>query len=105
MTYEEQIQLINKHLAYFQDKSEYNMIPERFLRAYIQWALFAYPAGHFVMATLKNDLNGAFSYADSEAVQVLQPIVKLIYNRLPSPCWRSQERIDSWEGLPDWEFE
>jgi hypothetical protein len=102
MTYEEQQQLANRHLEYFLGQDEYKVIPARILMAYIKWALFAQLGGHFMTATLKNDLHGAFAYADDEVVKVLHAIVKLLYNRMPSQCWRSQERINEWEGQLDW---
>ena len=52
--------------------------------------------GHFLSSCLANDLQKAFSHADSSNLNQIPVIVKYIYNRIPSACWGSWQAIDDW---------
>lgn len=63
------------------------------LRLYLEHGI---EPGGFLMAVLSNDLVGAFSKADNENLQILDEIVKYVYNNLPSNSWGSREIVSTW---------
>lgn len=80
---------------------QYDVIPDRFIWAYIRWVLDGQAAGHFIMATLENNLQKSFAHADEDAQKALPAIAKLLYNRLPFDCQGSKEAVNAWKGLPE----
>ncbi len=54
------------------------------------------PVGGFLTAVLGNDLVGALSKADPEAVLSLHDIVGYCHNEIPSGCWGSPEKVKAW---------
>lgn len=52
--------------------------------------------GHFLQATLSNDLCGAFSRADNTNKHCMAMWVMLLYNALPSGAWGSKDAFDQW---------
>lgn len=54
------------------------------------------PTGGFLEAVLSNNLVEAVGRADSENIQRLPEIVRYVYNKLPSSCWGSPEKVKEW---------
>ena len=54
------------------------------------------PTGGFLYAVLSNDLTEACAHADMRNLRQLPEIVTYIYNNLPSICWGSPEKVESW---------
>ena len=52
--------------------------------------------GHFLTAVICNDLNGAFTRADSECMANMPAIVAYLYNEAPGTCWGSPEKMEKW---------
>ncbi len=52
--------------------------------------------GHFVTAVLENNLFEAVNRADEGNLAALVDIVKYVYNKLPSDCWGSREKVERW---------
>ena len=57
--------------------------------------------GDFLGAVLANDLFRVFAHADgaNRTGERLSKIVTYIYNRMPSECWGSKERVAAWQRL------
>lgn len=51
---------------------------------------------HFTEALFANDLQGVFAHADKAQARQLRNWVQLVYNRVPSQCWGSYEKIETW---------
>ncbi|MCC7510200.1 MAG: hypothetical protein IT464_12640 [Planctomycetes bacterium] len=47
-------------------------------------------------ALLRNDLKGFFDRADGNTLKYAYAIFKYCYNKLPSPCWGSPEKVNAW---------
>lgn len=54
------------------------------------------PTGGFLHAVLSNDLTMACMKADDRNKYRLFEIIQYIYNDLPSNCWGSPEKVDTW---------
>lgn len=54
------------------------------------------PPGGFLTAVLENNLFEAFGRADLTNRHALFDITAYIYNKLPSSCWGSPEKVDNW---------
>ena len=52
--------------------------------------------GQFLQAVLRNDLMDAVTRADAMNLAFLEGIVKYVYNRIPSICWGSKEKVEAW---------
>lgn len=63
------------------------------IRRYIEEGI---PPGHFLTAVICNNLSDAVSYADDVNVANLPAYVGYFYNRAPSTCWGSREKMDAW---------
>ncbi len=59
--------------------------------------------GHFLTCVITNDLFGAVARADEESVKYLPQIVKYFYNKLPSKCYGSKERMEEWLSMDELE--
>lgn len=55
--------------------------------------------GHFLGSCLANDLQGAYSHADSWGLELIPVIVKYIFNRIPSCCWGDWKTVENWKGM------
>jgi hypothetical protein len=62
------------------------------LRHYIQGR----PTGDFLRAVLCNDLFTAVGRAHETSLAAIGPLVRLIYNAMPSVCHGSDDAVDSW---------
>jgi hypothetical protein len=52
--------------------------------------------GSFLFAVLSNNLVEAFRRADDGNAAAMQEIVAYCYNKLPSECWGSKEKVEAW---------
>jgi hypothetical protein len=58
------------------------------------------PTGSFLRAVLSNDLKESCFRADDDNLLALPEIVKYCYNELPTCCWGSPERVETWLAAP-----
>jgi hypothetical protein len=77
---------------------DYSTIPDWVRSEIDEWAAIATWPGTFVEAVLKNELNEAFALSTEEDLPALHSIVAYVYNYVPSPCWRSREKMTAWRG-------
>jgi hypothetical protein len=61
-----------------------------------QYVKFGGPLGHFLDAVVTNDLAEAVGRADETNRQALPGLVMFLYNRVPSDCWRTPEKVARW---------
>lgn len=54
------------------------------------------PAGHFLMAVLRNDLMEAFGRADEENTAAMRNWCAFLHNYAPSRCFGSSKNVDAW---------
>ena len=71
-------------------------IPEDIYEALTIYVEKGYPVGNFLTNVLVNDLFGAISRADSTNRKYLTDICLYIYNKIPSKCWGSEEKVQAW---------
>lgn len=71
-------------------------IPERMHGGIIRYIENRTSPGSFLMAVILNDLKEACAYADDENAGLLHVYVSFFYNRAPSQCWGSPERVTAW---------
>jgi hypothetical protein len=56
----------------------------------------------FIGAVLTNDLFKAIGHADTDSLDALHAMVMVIYNRMPSECWGSREKVAAWQKIGGW---
>jgi hypothetical protein len=52
--------------------------------------------GHFLKTVICNDLKGAIAHADSQTLVYTPDIVRWFYNKAPSACWGSPDKMRDW---------
>ena len=52
--------------------------------------------GGFLLAMLSNDLRETIGRADENNLRVLPHIFSYVYNRMPSNCWGTPEKVALW---------
>lgn len=52
--------------------------------------------GGFLMSVLENNLSRAVAEADGQNFPAIPQISKWIYNKLPSACWGTPEKVANW---------
>jgi hypothetical protein len=62
-----------------------------------RWAENGIEPGGFLTACLMNNLSDALGKADYTSLAYIKPIVMYMYNRLPSHCWGSREKVIAWQ--------
>lgn len=77
-------------------RSDASLIEPRFRESIDAYVATGRPTGSFLEAVLSNDLMEAFARADSGALDNLPHIVAYLYNKVPSGCWGSRERVREW---------
>ncbi len=61
--------------------------------------------GSFLRAVISNNLKESFAQADEINQMRMFEIVKWWYQEAPSPCWGSEEKMNTWHengGLLEW---
>ncbi len=71
-------------------------IPTYMWDGIVSYILYGLPPGQFLKAIIKNDLKGAFTYADQTNAKLIYNYVNFFFNFAPTGCWGSQENMDSW---------
>lgn len=75
---------------------DYRLIDDEILTAINRYVIQHEPAGHFVMAVLKNDLQEAFARADDNNSTFMFHVVSYCHNEIPGSCWGSPMKIAQW---------
>jgi hypothetical protein len=74
-------------------------IPERMLGGITRYIEDGIPPGDFLAAVICNDLAQAVSRADDENIANIPAYVGYFYNKAPSGCWGSYEKMGAWIKL------
>ncbi len=74
----------------------YEKIPETTLESINLYVTDGVDPGGFVVSVLENDLKESFARADLDNRAAMFEIVNYCYNRIPSTCWGSPDRVDAW---------
>jgi len=77
-------------------KDFYSKIPEVTMGALERYANQRIRTGSFLESVLTNDLFGALGRADESNHKALRLICLYVYNEMPSSCWGSKERVETW---------
>ena len=72
------------------------MIPEITMNSLKRYIEHRTPTGSFLQKVLENNLFEAIARADEENIIALKDIVLYIYNKAPSACWGSPEKVKEW---------
>jgi|TARA_Y100000310_G_scaffold341525_1_gene440939 hypothetical protein len=72
------------------------MIPAKMKAAIDDYVQLRRPVGDFLTAVLSNKLCESFGRADENNRKHLFDIVGYCYNEIPSECWGSPEKVESW---------
>jgi len=75
------------------------LIPRLILDGMQRYAVHHEPTGGFLLSVLANDLTEAVCRADDASLAAILPIVKYVYNCLPSRCHGSPEKVKAWLKL------
>lgn len=62
----------------------------------VNYAIHHTAAGDFLTGVITNDLGKTMSHGTFENLQALPAIYSFFYNRIPSECWGSKEKMASW---------
>lgn len=71
-------------------------VPEKMKAALRRYARTHSRVGGFLTAVLENDLVTAAGLADGGNRPALGPLALWVWNALPSECWGSAEKVESW---------
>lgn len=91
-------QVLDGALHHLGKDREYCVIPPHIVRAIGRYACLRQMPGAFVRAVLENDLVNAIGRADFYSQRSLPSIVRLVYNEIPGPAWKSVEAVKAWVG-------
>ena len=112
MTFSETKRLVENENAAFvyaimTTKTSWGAAMDRLVPKHLQRDILAYvilgkqPSG-FREAVLRNNLMDAVDRANEEEMAALKSVAEFIFNYVPSGCWGSKKKIDSWFGVaPD----
>lgn len=85
-----------KEWVTFKDNAIEKNVPEHTAMGLADYVIYKYTPGSFLRSVLSNDLTGAFSNADNINSMYMKDIVSFLYNVVPSTCWGSKEKVQSW---------
>lgn len=74
-------------------------IPERMMDGIERYVNEGILPGDFLQAIISNDLREACSRADDENLGQIPAYVAYFYNKVPSPCWGSPEKMKAWANV------
>ena len=83
----------------------YLKIPTRMLPMLYDYVIKGVRPGHFLQAVSTNDLAMAIHYADEKNGNLLREWVGVFYHHVPSACWGSRDRMESWVCARSSEYE
>jgi len=72
-------------------------IPEHMVASILKYVEFGIRPGSFLQAIICNNLKEAVGQADNENLKNLPAFVNYFYNKTPSICWGSLEKMILWE--------
>lgn len=75
---------------------DYDRIPERLMISMKGYVEQRRRPGHFLSAVICNNLTEAVGRADDESLSVIADIVGWFYNKAPSDCWGSPQKMEDW---------
>jgi len=77
---------------------DYNTVPGSgvMMQAVIRYIEHGAPPGHFVTAVIQNNLFEAMRRADLENRALLHAWCSWFYNKAPSMCYGSKDKMDMW---------
>lgn len=78
------------------DFTSYEDLPESARDTLSRYVDYNIQPGGCMTAILSNDLFEAVGRADADYLAALPRIVQFIYNRCPSSCHGSREKVNSW---------
>jgi len=73
-----------------------SLIAPRFQESIDGYVEHHHRTGGFLQAVLSDKLIEAISRADEQALDNLPHIVAYLWNEVPSGCWGSPEKVQSW---------
>jgi hypothetical protein len=73
-------------------------IPDRMMPGIERYVEQRIIPGDFLQAVICNDLKEAVGRADDENMDNLPAYVAYFYNKAPSECWGSKEKMKRWVG-------
>ena len=76
--------------------TEYEKIPNRTMFALRRYVTIRMAPGHFVTECLENKFAHAVCRADNDNLHAIHEIALFLFNRLPSSCWGSHEKVRAW---------
>lgn len=71
-------------------------IPKYMQGGLTRWILDGDPAGDFIMAIMRNDLQQTCNRADPTNASLIYDYVSFMYNYAPMGCWGSEENVRDW---------
>ena len=75
---------------------KYFHIPEYMMGGVTRYIEHGIPPGDFLTAVICNDLFEAISRADDTNMRNLPAYIGYFYNKAPSECFGSKEKMDAW---------
>jgi hypothetical protein len=70
--------------------------PLNIIESLDRYVNYGIPTGNFLRAVLENNLKEALGLADENNIFHLYGIVNFLYNKCPSLCWGSPEKVKFW---------
>lgn len=72
------------------------LCPQHLKESLARYVEIKIECGGFLTAILENNLKEAIGRADHINIELIPHIVAYCYNSLPSTCWGSPEKVNSW---------
>lgn len=88
--------VVDIHSPFAKKDALYHNVPEHTMGALQRYVENRYQPGSFLTNVLSNKLFEAIGCADEENEQHIVDIVLFIYQRLPSGCYGSRERVQEY---------
>jgi len=76
--------------------NDYSKVPAHMQEALERYVEHHIRPGSFLTAILENDFIRAFAQADTTNRNYLAQWAETLYWELPSACWGSKEKVESW---------
>lgn len=61
-----------------------------------------YGGSDFLKAVLTNSLSDTIGHMSDDCLVYLRSLVMVIFNRMPSECWGSKEKVKAWQDMGGW---
>ena len=75
---------------------DYTRLPEHMREGMQRYVEHGQRPGKFLNAVLENDLMAALGYADSRNLPRLYDFGSFLYNKVPTACYGSPEKVTAW---------